>query len=71
MLYQIYCIEIDDCGFSDWIEELPIRLICPECGAPLLIYDYNDIPPFIKEIQNEHYPMDSDEYETPDKQRTE
>lgn len=71
MLYQVFCIEIDNCGYAEHLEELPERPICPACGLPLLIYEANDIPSFIKEIQNEYYPMDSDEYEASDNKGTE
>jgi hypothetical protein len=66
MLYQVYCIDLDNCGYAQALEILPERLLCEECGFPLLVYDIKDAPSFIMEIQNELYPLDSEKYESSD-----
>jgi len=71
MFYHLYCCRLDECGYYTSCEDLPEGLICPECYYPLLVYEKFDSPSFIKEIPDELYPEDSDEFETPDNERPE
>lgn len=65
MEYIVYCIEIDECGYTDLREEIPKRRLCPDCRSPLLIYNVKDTPSFIQELQLDQSNMDTGSSQTP------
>jgi hypothetical protein len=67
MQYWVFCIDLDNCGYTEVVESFPERLLCPECYELLLVYDTKDTPSFIKEIQpNEPASLGTGGDEAPD-----